>query len=78
MVTRLVRERAFALALGSALGLLLLGRDPLEGHAPGGWMAVLFAGLVATTVVSAFAVVRHAEALAHAERVRAHARVQLL
>ena len=61
----LARERAFALALASAIVVLLFGRTLLHGLTLNWWTAALFLWLFATVLVSAFAVVRHAESLAH-------------
>lgn len=61
----LVRERAFALALVSAIVVLLFGRTLLHGLTINWWTGALFLWLFATVLVSAFAVVRHAESLAH-------------
>ena len=59
----LARERAFALALLSAIVVLLFGRTLLHGLTLNWWTAALFLWLFATVLVSAFAVVRHAESL---------------
>ncbi len=61
---RLARERAFAVALASAVVLSLFGRRLLDAPALSLWMIVLFSWLFAVILVSAFAVVRHAESLA--------------
>ena len=61
----LVRERAFALALASTIVVLLFGRTLLHGLTLDWWTGALFLWLFATVLVSAFAVVRHAESLAH-------------
>jgi Ca2+:H+ antiporter len=61
----LARERAFALALLSTIVVLLFGRTLLHGLALDWWTAARFLWLFATVLVSAFAVVRHAESLAH-------------
>ena len=61
----LARERAFALALLSAIVVLLFGRTLLHGLTLDWWTAALFLWLFATVLISAFAVVRHAESLAH-------------
>ena len=61
----LARERAFALALLSAIVVLLFGRTLLHGLTLNWWTAALFLWLFATVLVAAFAVVRHAESLAH-------------
>lgn len=64
-LTTLSGERAFALALATSIGLLLFGHDQIDGHSLGWWSGGLFGWLFATILVAAFAVVRHAEALAH-------------
>ncbi len=61
----LARERAFALALVSTIVVLLFGRTLLHGLTLSWWTAALFLWLFATVLIAAFAVVRHAEALAH-------------
>ncbi len=61
----LARERAFALALVSTIVVLLFGRTLLHGLTLNWWTGALFLWLFATVLVSAFAVVRHAESLAH-------------
>src|SRR5688572_30019026 len=60
----LLRERAFALAVASAIALHF-GRGLLHEHTFDWWTVALFLWLFATVLVSAFAVVRHAESLAH-------------
>jgi Ca2+:H+ antiporter len=64
-VRRLAGERAFALALISSVGLLVVGHGAVDRHSLGWGTAGLFVWLFGTILVSAFGVVRHAEALAH-------------
>ena len=53
------------LALASTIVVLLFGRTLLLGLSLNWWTGALFLWLFATVLVSAFAVVRHAESLAH-------------
>src|SRR5262245_26383448 len=64
-VRRLFHERAFALALASALALALFGWRLLAGPPLSPGMIAVFCWLFVTVLISAFAVVRHAETLAH-------------
>src|SRR5262245_7798921 len=64
-LTRLAHERAFVVALASAVVLTLFGGRLLDAPALSLWMIALFGWLFAAILVSAFAVVRHAESLAH-------------
>jgi Ca2+:H+ antiporter len=59
------RERAFGLALVTAIGQMLVGYGELDAHTLTWRAGVTFAWLFGTILVSSFAVVRHAEALAH-------------
>src|SRR5204863_6721695 len=64
-VGTLLHERTLGLALASSAVLLIAGRPEPE-HLHLGWsMAALFVWLFGTVLLSAFDVVRHAEALAH-------------
>lgn len=58
-------ERAFPLAIVSAVIVRASGERLLRGLALDWWTAVIFAWLFAAILVAAFAVVRHAESLAH-------------
>lgn len=64
LAARLTRERALALALVSSIALRF-GHGLLHRHAFDWWTLALFLWLFATVLLCAFAVVRHAESLAH-------------
>jgi Ca2+:H+ antiporter len=65
MLAFVLRERAFGLALVTAVAQLLFGGADVDVHTATWRTGVAFLWVFSTILVAAFAVVRHAEALAH-------------
>ena len=64
LLPHLRREWALPLGLATTLAFLLFGKDWFANLAGPAWYGFLLAWLFAAIMVSAFAVVRHADALA--------------